>query len=242
MPHLHRFHIPEPPTGDSFSLPPEEAHHALRVVRVQPGDRVALFDGQGREWLGQVAACTKREVTVGIEALREAPRPAPRLTLAVGRPNLDKSMEFIVRHGTELGVSQFVFFHAERSQRPPRHHDKWERLAVECCKQSGRLWLPAFAVAESLEAVLDRTADLLVLASIEGPYLPLSVVQGAPAVTLLVGPEGDFTEAETALACARGARRISLGPHVLRTEVAAMVAAALVQYEAGYLKPGPDLV
>jgi 16S rRNA (uracil1498-N3)-methyltransferase len=187
-----------------------------------------------------VASCTKREVEVAIESVREVLPPAPALTLAVGRPNLDKSMEFIVRHGTELGVSRFTIFHAARSQRPPKLNDKWDRLAVECCKQSGRLWLPEFQVAESLDAVLDAVEGLLVMASIEGPHEPLSMVKGADALTLLIGPEGDFTGEETALACARGAKLISLGPHILRTEVAAVVAATLVQYESGYLRPTPN--
>lgn len=198
---------------------------------------MALFDGRGREWTGSVARCTRREVEVAVESVREVPPPSPALTLAVGRPNLDKSMEFIVRHGTELGVARFVFFHGARSQKPPKHNEKWNRLAIECCKQSGRLWLPEFHTAESLDAVLDAAAGLVLMAAIEGPYEPLSIVRGAAALTLLVGPEGDFTGEETALACARGARLISLGPHVLRTEVAAVVAATLVQYEAGYLTP-----
>src|SRR5690606_27633764 len=62
MSHLHRFYLPEPPAGDRVLLPPEEAHHALRVLRVQVGDLVALFDGRGREWSGRVAGCSKREV------------------------------------------------------------------------------------------------------------------------------------------------------------------------------------
>jgi len=238
MPHLHRFHIaPDTPGGGEIALPPEEAHHAIKVVRLREGDLVSLFDGQGREWTGAVARLGRREVVISIREERREPRPGPRLTLAQAWLHQEKALELLVRTGTELGVDRFLFFRAARSERPPRLNPKWMRLAVESCKQCGRLWLPEFAVAETLAGVLrDARGDLLV-AAVDAEPVPLAQALSGGDTTLLIGPEGDFTPEEVRAALGAGARPISLGATTFRSEIAAIVATALVQHHLGRLGP-----
>jgi 16S rRNA (uracil1498-N3)-methyltransferase len=234
--HLHRFYITKAPAdGAEAVLEAEEAHHALHVVRLRPGEPVALFDGHGREWLGRVARHTRREVYVSIESMRETPPPAPALTLAQAWLLRDKAIEFLILHGVELGVARFCFFRAERSERSPKTSDKWTRAAIEACKQCGRLWLPEFTVADNLEAALaGATGDRLIAAMDRTPVPLARACTGGDAV-MLIGPEGDFTPAEVDAAVALGAHPVSLGATTFRAEFAAIVAATLVRYHQGGL-------
>jgi 16S rRNA (uracil1498-N3)-methyltransferase len=239
MSHLHRFYVPTDTADEpgEVLLPEEEAHHAARVVRVRPGERVALVDGRGREWPGTVARVDRREVAVDASPCRRAEAPSARLTLFQAWLKRDKHIEEIVWRGTELGVWDFVFFRAAHSERPVSYDEKWLRIAQEACKQCGRLWLPSFSVAPSLPKALEGFEGRLLLASADEPPVPLREALDSGLAGLVVGPEGDFTDEERAEALKRGARCISLGSTTFRAEVAAFVGATLVLYELGQLGP-----
>ena len=237
MPHLHRFHVPvESLSDDLVSLPQHEAHHALHVARVRVGDAVALFDGAGREARGPIAEAGRSGVTVSVETRREEVRPERPVTLAQAWLNREKSIGSIIIRGTELGVSRFIFFKADHSERAPRIQEKWPRLAIETCKQTGRLWLPEFALAGDLDAALSQVEGTRLIASIQGPHTALSQSLGTGyEILIALGPEGDFSQAELDSAMASGATLISLGDYTLRSEAAAAAALTLIQYELGNL-------
>jgi len=240
MPHLHRIHVsPETRGTGEVVVGGNEAHHALHVVRVRVGDPVALFDGRGREITGEVASVGKREVVVQALEEREFPPPAHRLTLIQAWLHRDKALDFVIKHGTDLGVGRFIFFRARRSERKPKYSEKWERAAIEACKQCGRLWLPEFIVAEGLEEAVREAGGQVLIATKDLHATPLRQALHETSVGLLVGPEGDFTDEETTAALAAGATPVCLGTATYRSEVAAIVAAALIQYEQGELGPLP---
>ncbi len=239
MGHIHRFYIsPDTPTGSEVALSSEEAHHALRVARVRPGDDIALFDGTGRIVEGAVARAERGAVVVDVHEERRA-APAPyRLTLIQAWLNRTKPIEEVIRRGTELGVTSFCFFRAERSDRAPKAAEKWPRLAIEVCKQCGRAFLPEFATAPSLEAALDAdTYDAVLIATADLEPVPIGRAVSGARVALMIGPEGDFSEAELTCAQRFGAKPIALGAATLRSEAAAAAAATLVLYELGGLGP-----
>ncbi len=237
MSHLHRFHVStDEVREDRISLPEDEAHHALRVARVRVGDKVALFDGKGREAIGEVVEAGPGGVTVSVETRREKPRPRRQLTLAQAWLNREKSIEPIVSRGTELGVARIVFFKGERSERAPRLNNKWDRLAVESCKQSGRLWLPEFELAEDLGSVVASSGGRVLIATKDREATPHKEAVGEERdVLVVVGPEGDFNDSELQSTIEAGAMPISLGDYTLRSEVAATLAISLIQYELGEL-------
>jgi 16S rRNA (uracil1498-N3)-methyltransferase len=238
MAHVFRFYIaPETAPAAEIALSEEEAHHALHVVRVHAGDAVALFDGQGREIDGVVSRIAGRKVVVACNRERRVGAPAARVTLVQAGLLRERSVEFLIQHGTELGLAHFCFFRARHSGKAPRLNPKWQRFAIETCKQCGRAWLPTFEVAPTLEAALASRPDRFLLATNALPPVPVSTAAGRGPVTLIVGPEGDLTREELDLALAHGAAPISLGPATYRSEVAATVAAALVLYELGMLGP-----
>lgn len=237
MPHLHRFHVStDELKSDTLRLPAHEAHHALRVARVRVGDRVAVFDGAGREAVGTVIRAERKEVSVSVETRSEKPRPARQLTLAQAWLNREKSLEPIISRGTELGVARFVFFKGDRSERTPRLNEKWDRMAVESCKQSGRLWLPEIALADGLGGVLAAADGRILIAAMASEATPLpDAVGDSGHVLVVIGPEGDFSDSELQTAVEAGAAPISLGEYALRSEVAATLAISLIQYELGEL-------
>jgi len=238
MAHLFRFYVPpETPFTDELALPPEEAHHALHVVRVASGDRVVLFDGQGREIEGTVSRAAHREVCVVCNAERHVPRPEVRVAIVQAWLLREKSIESVIQRGTELGVAHFCFFRARHSEKPPRMNPKWQRLAIETCKQCGRAWLPAFEVASDLNGALATAQGTLLLAASSLPPTPLRQALKGKTASILIGPEGDWSPEELRDAQDRGAVPMTLGAAVYRSEVAATVAAALVLYELGQLGP-----
>ncbi len=238
MAHVHRFYVePEAAEETVAVLEGAEAHHALHVVRVQPGDAVVLFDGQGRELEGRVASATRHDLSVEITRERSVQPETHTLTLIQAALHREKSVEDLIRRCTELGVAGFVFFASERSERPPRMTEKWRRWAIESCKQCGRLWLPGFHIASSLEAALEGQWSALLTATASAPPVPIRSAAAGNRVALAVGPEGDFASGELEMMLARGALPISLGPMTFRSEVAATIASALVLYELGFLGP-----
>lgn len=240
MGHVYRFYIPaDTDTAGAISLPETEAHHALHVVRVQIGDAVSLFDGRGREVDGVIERATKREVFVAPTDERHAPRPKPSVILAQAGLHRDKSVDELIRRGTELGVSRFVFFRAEHSEREPRLNKKWRRTSIEVCKQCGRNWLPAFTLLDDLEDVVQSVPGRFLVATKDAPPTALRDSLGEEDVVIVIGPEGDFTGDELCLLDRHGATPISLGAATYRSETAAALATSLVLYEMGRLGPLP---
>lgn len=237
MPHLHRFfHPADPPLSGEATLSRDESHHALRVLRVRPGQAVELFNGRGYAWAGTVAERGRNEVRVAIDAEHFTPRPAPPVTLAQAWLHRDKLHDDLVRQATVLGAAECCFFRAEHSEKTPRVSEKWDRLAIEACKQCGRRWLPVVTVADSLAAVLDTTGDgVCVLASMDRAHIPLSSLERDRPVTFIVGPEGDFSGPEYTRAHEAGALPLSLGAYTLRSETAALTGLTLIQYHLGHL-------
>lgn len=216
----------------------DEAHHAIRVVRVRAGDPVALFDGAGRVWPATVREAGKRDVLLDVGAPAVVPPPAPALCLALAWLHRPQPMEDLVRRGVELGVARFVFYRAARSQAAPRIPEKWRRLAIETCKQCGNAWLPRFETAPDLAAALDACPGAVLIATADADPVPLArAMENAASITLVVGPEGDFSPDELSRALAAGARPISLGATTFRAEAAAEIALALVRYSSGGLGP-----
>lgn len=239
MAHLHRFFLDSSLRAESdVVLDGDEAHHALHVVRVRLGQRVALINGRGEEAQGEVVATTRHEVRVGCATLDSTPAPSRRLAILQAALHNPKASEFLVRHGTELGVQEFVFFRGRHSERVPNNLDKLQRTAIEAMKQSGRRWLPTLSLVDDLEAAMETVSGTLAIASMDASPAPLArVIADAQCLGVIIGPEGDLAPEETELALARGAQPVSLGAYTYRSEVAATLLATLVQYAWGTLGP-----
>ena len=208
----------------------DEARHLVRVLRAKVGDHVVVFAGQGSEWPAQIVRLGRdeAELATGPERRDQATSDS-QLTLAVALPKGERQ-KWLVEKLTELGVARLVPLETERgvAEATPAARERLRRGVIEACKQCGRNTLMEIAeprsVAEALADRLPRTPAII--AHPGGGPLDPAVVAGAGHLLALVGPEGGFTAAEVETAERAGAVPMSLGPHILRIETAAIALAA----------------
>jgi 16S rRNA (uracil1498-N3)-methyltransferase len=226
-----RYYVDQPLALGPVGLAGPEAHHLAVVCRVRPGDRVYLFNGDGRQYLALVSEASKRGVRLEVETVEEPPRElAFRLEVAAPLPKGDRG-QFLIEKLTELGVSDFVPLRTARSVVHPKDVERLRRYVIEACKQCGRNVLMRVAPLLDWKDYAPRS-DLpprRLLAHPGGEEIAnrTSAVadRSGEDVACAVGPEGGFTEEEVALARAAGWRMVSLGLRVLRVETAALVLA-----------------
>jgi 16S rRNA (uracil1498-N3)-methyltransferase len=239
---LPRFFVPQLDVG---LLPEAEAHHALDVLRLNPGDPIVCFDGRGTEAKAQLAAGGKKHAAFRILTRETAPAPRRRLHLAQAIPK-GKSWDLILQKITELGVDVLHPLLSERTvvrYSPEEAKDKlakWSDTLVEACKQCGRNRLPEIHAPVGVDAFLasfSKFRGLRLIASLQPPVRPLKSVLSEtsplPAdLAYVVGPEGDFTPSEIGRFRAADFLPVSLGPQVLRVETAALFLSSIMRYEA----------
>lgn len=218
---MPRFFLPDLSPGE-IALPDEEAHHFAKVLRGRAGESVHVFDGRGRRAAAEVIAVAKRCVRVRVGEVTETPNRAT-VTLFVAAPKGDR-FRWLVEKATELGVRAIQPIVTERTVTEPGGGklDKLRQTSLAACKQCGRDWLMPIAEPIPLaEAVAGRItfawAD-------RGGRSPL----GECEHDLFIGPEGGWSDDErVALRSGGGGLPIALGRHILRTETAAIAAAAI---------------
>lgn len=217
--------------GSQAVLHDAEAHHAAHVMRVEAGQHVELFDGRGTSASAVVTKVGRREVTLEIvDRIEHTRPPAGRLTVAACPPKGDR-LKWMIEKLTEVGVDCYVPLISERTVVNPGR-SKVEKLGttvVAAAKQSGRAWLMEIAPLTAFHDLLDNCATngarLLMAHPDEKAGPPIA---GAGDTTLLIGPEGGFSEDEVDVAVARGAELVSRPGPILRTETAAVAFAVLV--------------
>lgn len=224
-----RFFLAAAPRDSRAILVGDEARHLARVLRAKVGDAVRVFDGSGLEWTARVVTIGRDEVTLDVGVPMPA-RPVPRhvLTLAVALPKGDRQ-KWLVEKLTELAVDRLVPLVTARgvAEATESARGRLERGVIEACKQCGRNTLMEIAAPVTLEALADRHPDALrLIAHPDGRPLDEVVRGPADEIVAAIGPEGGFTPDEIAAAERLGFERVSLGPHILRIETAAIAIAA----------------
>ncbi|TWU50532.1 Ribosomal RNA small subunit methyltransferase E [Rubripirellula tenax] len=212
-----------------MALPPEEAQHAIRVMRIQPDDVVTLFDGRGFQCDARVVSLGRNECQCEVGDVQLIDRePECCIHFGVALPKPDRAKELIERL-TELGVAAVTPIVGQRSQRPPKGAfvDKLRRGVVEACKQSGRNHLMEIRdtmSASDFFASVDGGVSLI--AHPETGAAKVSRFVGQSRVTVAIGPEGGWSNEEVELAIGAGFECVDLGPRIYRIETAAVVVAA----------------
>lgn len=235
-------------TGARLSLPRGAAQHVGRVLRLQPGDALRLFNGLGGEYEAQIGSIARDGVIVRVGGRLDTERESPlQITLLQGIARGEK-MDLILQKSTELGVAAIRPLLSLRSSvrlegaGSERKHDHWLGVIRSACEQCGRNRVPELfpplPVADAL-AQLDQPIRLLLEPDDSARGLRELVPRIAEAlsapIVLMVGPEGGFDPAEVEAARAAGFSSCRMGPRVLRTETAALAALAALQALAGDL-------
>jgi 16S rRNA (uracil1498-N3)-methyltransferase len=232
---MPRFYCPQPlAAGLTIALPDQVAHHAW-VLRLQPGSELTLFNGDGGEYVAELAALDKKGASARILAFAERDRELPyEITLAQALPEAAK-MDWIIEKAVELGVAAIQPLAAQRcvvrlaGERAEKKLAHWQGVIVAASEQSGRNRLARLAPLDNFSGWIGQN-DLhkrILLTPRATQSLPEWARHQPPqAVTLLIGPEGGYSEQEEDAAIARGAIALSVGPRILRTETAGIAALA----------------
>ena len=234
---MHSFYI-EAPAGGVAALPPEEAKHALKVLRLRQGDEICAMDGAGRRWRARIGEIDGSRVAAELlEPLPDNEAPV-RVTVYEGLPKADK-LDFIAQKLTELGAAALVPVRMARcvakldARDGEKRRERLEKIAREAAKQCGR-GLPL-----GVAAPMDWQAALRAMAGHDLLLIPWEEAGGARIrdafaarpdardIGIVIGPEGGITPEEIGAMAAVGGRCVTLGPRILRTETAAVVSAAL---------------
>jgi len=245
---MHKFFVPrESISGNVAVIEGDDVKHIIKVLRLQEGEEVSINNCEGEEYLGEISNTDKRFVEVKLKERIELNNESPiKVYLYQGLPKSSK-MDLIVQKATELGVSEVVPVITERVVVKSelgefKKVDRWQRIALEACKQSKRSLIPAVRTPIEFEELLRalKEIDLIVV-----PYenqegygikqVVKNIDKEIKTAAVIIGPEGGFEEEEIERLKSLGAHIVTLGPRILRTETAGFTCVSLLLYEIGDL-------
>ncbi len=241
-----RFYCREPLSpGAHIDLPEPVARHAVRVLRLQPGAAIVLFDGRGGEYDARIERIERDRVVAALGAWRDVERESGLAVTLIQAVQAGEKMDYTVQKAVELGVSHIVPVDSRRSvtrltgERAARRVAHWQGVAAAACEQCGRNQVPQLAPLERLENWLARPANGM-LRLILAPDAEQALVDLPPVsnVQMLIGAEGGLDPQEIVAAQQVGFRAVRMGPRILRTETAGLAALAAMQALWGDFRGG----
>lgn len=230
-------------SGKSFTITGADAEH-IRVLRMRLGERLVICDGNGVDHKCRIVTIGSDFAEAEVEETIPCPaEPSVKVSILAGMPKGERA-DFIVQKCTEAGASQIAFFISERSVSRPdgksaeKKRIRWQRIAEEAAKQSGRGIIPEVLVLPSLADALDiaMQTELPLLMYETGERLPLREAledKEYKSAAIITGPEGGFEQFEVDLAAAIGIRACEMGPRILRCETAPLCALTAMMYATG---------
>ena len=228
--------------GDAVTLPDTAYQHLVVVLRRVRDDKVTVFNGRGGEYGVTIESLAKKQVTVRVREYRAVSRESGLPITLAQAVSKGERMDYTIQKAVELGVTAIqplvtdhvvVRLTAERWERKLEH---WQSIAIAACEQSGRTMIPRIAPVLDLRDWLNSVpASAIKLVLSPGAAPPVQLKRRDEPVMLLVGPEGGLSDMEQKLADISGFTALGLGPRILRTETAGMVALAMVQSKWGDL-------
>lgn len=230
-----RFYCPDLRAEARCELPADEAHHARKVLRLEPGTELILFDGRGRSARAALLAYEGRRAICETGEIELAAPPDVRIRVAAAIPKGPRA-DAMVEGLSQAGVDELMVLISKRSVVQPRDRklERFQRQALESAKQCGRAHLMQVTGLCTLDqAIAAADDDAVRLIAQPGRPRPADLagrLQRAGQAIVLIGPEGGFTDAELAAAADAGFEPWTLGPHVMRIETAALTAAAVLRY------------
>lgn len=214
-------------TTETFSFDKEESKHIIKVLRKKDSDILFVTNGLGYLFETEITLASDSKCTVRIISFEKKPTPKFHLHLAVAPTKMNDRYEWFLEKATEIGINEITPIICDRSERKVIKNDRFDKIILTAMKQSNDLYLPKLNEAITFKEFLKRKNEgLQLIAHCEETDKKTlkSVLKPNESVTLLIGPEGDFSEKEIALALENKYIPVSLGNTRLRTETAAIVA------------------
>lgn len=223
--------------GSNVELPDNAAVHAARVLRMQPGDKAILFNGDGYDYLAELSFVRKNAVGAKIISSQLIENESPlKITLLQGISAGDR-MDFTIQKAVEMGVSSIQPIPTQRSvvklsaERAEKRLEHWHNVMISACEQAGRAFVPEIATPVSLAQWFSKkpSFDLGITLAPTATQSLKELSKPTGNICLLIGAEGGLTEDEIGLASLQGFKPVTLGKRILRTETAALAAIAAMQ-------------
>jgi 16S rRNA (uracil1498-N3)-methyltransferase len=228
---MNLFYHPEAKPGSSITLDADESKH-LRAFRLSEGQLVKLTNGKGLCLSCSVEWQNKTAVLNAIDSIEVLPE-TPQLSLAVAPTKNNDRLEWLIEKAIELGITKVILIEGDHSERAFVKHDRLHRLAVAAIKQSQRFWIPEITEVISFDKLVANAQDeqkFIAHCAEDTEKKLLKQICAAGKNTLIcIGPEGDFSTREIALAKSAGFQSVSLGDARLRTETAGLFAVSTFQ-------------
>lgn len=230
------FYVPD--ADQQQELPPSEAMHAMRVLRLKSGDELFLMDGVGNYYRAVVTIAATHNCYYDIvECLPQTPQWQGHVHLAIAPTKMLDRIEWLVEKATEVGVDEISFFHSKFSERKLLKTTRLEKIAISAMKQSHKAWKPVIREMVSFKDFINAPVEgrkYIAHCYEEIPRTSLFAELQAQAdatepVTVLIGPEGDFSIDEVEMAVKAGYQSVHLGNSRLRTETAGLMAVTMMQ-------------
>ncbi len=228
---MNRYYIaPDQWVAESLQLTDEEAHHCARVMRAKVGEKIEVFNGEGNAAICVIEAIAKDRVTLLLEREILSPKPATNIHLLQSIPK-GKNMEWIIQKAVELGVQRITPIETKNTivqvadRDAAKKQDKWQRIALEACKQCGQNWMPVVAATMTIQQATENLTGLKIVASLAEKmhsFDELLATNASADIHYIVGPEGDFTPQELEHLTHKDFKAVTLGDIVLRVETATM--------------------
>ncbi|WP_421753184.1 RsmE family RNA methyltransferase [Croceimicrobium sp.] len=221
--------------GDSTQglLNESDSHHASRVLRLKPGDRISISYGDGLVYEAEIENIAKKSLQFKIVNERRR-QNAPLLQIGIAPTKSNDRFEWFIEKAVELGVQKIIPLLCEHSERKIYKRDRGLRIMEAAFKQSHKGFMPDLSEIMELKNLdkLDLPEQRYIASLNSSERIALSEIDFKQPQLILIGPEGDFSPTEVAWAEHQGFKHLDLGPEVLRTETAAVQIAAIAQYEA----------
>lgn len=229
---FHRFYIAPDVAkiSQKFAIDDSNLFHQLKnVLRFSVGTEVVLFDGSGFEYRSVISEMARGRVGFVVDEKKKGAEVARKLTLVQAFIKRDR-LEWLVEKVTELGVDEIVLFQAERSIKKFGNDSRLQKILIEASEQSGRVSIPRLTYCKSLEEVLVRFPQAILL-HVQGEKF-VTPLDSQNELSVIVGPEGGWTEGEIESAYQNGIKVECLGTTVLRAETAAVAVSSLALLNA----------
>jgi 16S rRNA (uracil1498-N3)-methyltransferase len=220
-------------TSTHFELSEVTSKHCVQVLRMRAGESLHLTDGVGNLYTASIVAPDKKKTVVKIESVVHTPAPLNKVCIAIGLLKNTSRFEWFLEKATEMGVTKIVPLICERSERSNLKQERMQGVLVAALIQSKQTWLPILTEPLSVAAFIKEhpAAQQIIAHCEEGNKTELKDATNSNDTSILIGPEGDFTDSEIEAALSANYLPVSLGNTRLRTETAGMVAAALLIYK-----------
>ncbi|MGI6242749.1 MAG: 16S rRNA (uracil(1498)-N(3))-methyltransferase [Prevotella sp.] len=233
MKEVRFFYVPQ--ARQATELPEDESRHALRVLRLQGGDDIYLMDGEGTFYRAMVTLAAGKHCGYRIEeTLPQEKTWNGRIHLAIAPTKMIDRIEWMLEKATEIGFDEATMLHCRFSERKHVRIDRLDKIVISAMKQSRKAWKPVVNDLTKFKEFVERPCEgrkfiCHCYNEIEQAdlYTELQSMSGDEPVTVLVGPEGDFSTDEVRLAMANGYESVTLGHSRLRTETAGLMAVTM---------------